>query len=169
MEVRRVRIGEAPAFRALRLQALRDHPADFGSDYETTVTRPLAFFVGQLADNVVMGAFEGGELVGIVGLLFNSNVKERHRAYLWGVYVAPSGRRGAVARPLMAEALRVAFGRVEQVELNVRVGNGPAQALYAGLGFVGCGGLPGVHKVDGVLYDDEMMVLGREEWLSTGT
>ncbi len=159
-EFRRVGVAEAPAFRALRLEALRDYPADFGSDYETVLTRPLSFFVSQLADNRVMGAYVGGELVGIVGLQFSENVKERHRAYVWGVYAKGRG----VARGLLAAALEVAFGLVSQVELNVRVGNVAAEALYRGAGFVACGGIPGVHWVDGVLYDDRIMMLDRDGW-----
>jgi ribosomal protein S18 acetylase RimI-like enzyme len=160
---RRVEAGDAAAFRALRLEALRDHPADFGSDWETERELPLAHFAGQLEGNHVMGAFEDGALLGIVGILFHSKVKERHRAYLWGVYVGPLGRGRGVAGPLLDAALAVAFGRVMQVELNVRTGNAPAEALYRSRGFVACGGIPGIHLVDGVLYDDTMMTKRRND------
>ena len=59
-------------------------------------------------------------------------------------------------------ALEVAFGRVRQVELNVRVGNTAAEALYRAVGFEACGGIPGIHCIDGVMYDDTMMVLTKE-------
>ena len=61
-------------------------------------------------------------------------------------------------------ALAVAFERVRQVELNVRVGNAAAERLYRGAGFEACGGIPGIHCVDGVLYDDTLMVLTRERF-----
>jgi ribosomal protein S18 acetylase RimI-like enzyme len=153
---------EAEAFRALRLEALHDHPADFGSDWESEREQPLAHFAAQLADNHVMGAFVGGELAGLVCLLFYPKLKERHRAYIWGVYVGPRGRGRGVAGPLLDAALAVAFERVSQVELNVRVGNTAAERLYLSRGFVACGGIPGIHLVDGVLYDDTLMVLRRE-------
>lgn len=160
IEYRRVGIAEAPAFRALRLVALRDHPADFGSDYATMAARPLSVFVEQLADSHVMGAYVDGVLAGIAGVQFHGNVKERHRGYIWGVYAKGRG----VARGMLVAALTVAFARVSQVELGVRVGNEAAEALYRGLGFVACGGLPGVHLVEGVLYDDRAMVLDRAGW-----
>ena len=162
MDIRRVRVAEAPAFQALRLKALAEYPADFGSDHATAAGRPLSFFVSALIDNHVMGAFDSGALVGIVGIQFLQNIKERHRAYIFGVYARGRG----VARPLMLAALREAFTRVTQVELNVRVGNTAAERLYQGLGFVTCGGIPGIHQVDGVLYDDSTMVLTRARYLA---
>ncbi len=150
MEIRRLGLGDAPAFRAIRLRALRDHPADFGSDFREEAGKPLSHFVGQIADNHIMGAWEGRALVGIIALEFKSKAKERHRAFLWGVYVAPDGRgRG------------VALGRVEQVELGVRAGNGAAEALYRSRGFVEYGREPATYVVEGVAWDSLLMARRR--------
>lgn len=158
MEIRRLSLGDAPAFRALRLRALADHPADFGSDFGEEAAKPLSHFVGQIADNHIMGAWLGGALAGIVALEFNSKAKEAHRAFLWGVYVAPEGRGRGVAPALLDAALAVALARVEQVELGVRAGNAAAEALYRSRGFVEYGREPATYMVDGVAWDSLLMV-----------
>lgn len=160
MEIRQLTPGDAPAFRALRLRALREHPADFGSDFAEESRKPLSHFVCQIADNHIMGAFDGGALVGIIALEFKSKVKEAHRAFLWGVYVAPEGR-GKVAGPLLDAALAVALARVRQVELGVRAGNARAEALYRSRGFVEYGREPETYVVDGVAWDSLLMARRR--------
>ena len=97
MELRKLGLADAPEFRAIRLAALRDHPVDFGSEFAIEAALPLAHFVVQLADNHVTGAFLDGQLVGIIALEFRSRAKERHRAFLWGVYVRPQARGRGVA------------------------------------------------------------------------
>ena len=161
MELRKLGLADAPEFRAIRLAALRDHPVDFGSEFAIEAALPLAHFVVQLADNHVTGAFLDGQLVGIIALEFRSRAKERHRAFLWGVYVRPQARGRGVAAPLLDAALAAAFGVVEQVELGVRVGNAAAEALYQSRGFMRYGIERNTYRVDGVTYDDALMVVFR--------
>lgn len=156
-EIRRLTAADAVAFRALRLEALARHPADFGSDHDEQAALPLAHFVAQLLDNHVMGGFVGGALEGIVALEFRTMPKVRHRAFLWGVYVRARGLAG----PLLDAALAVAFARCEQVELGVRIGNPAAERLYASRGFTRYGIEPRSHRVNGIDHDDALMVAYR--------
>jgi ribosomal protein S18 acetylase RimI-like enzyme len=158
MEIRRLTAADAQAFRAVRLEALAAHPADFGSDAATERTRPLSHFVVQLLDNHVMGAFVDGEPMGIMALEFRGQAKTRHRAFLWGVYVRPGARGQGVAPALLDATLAVAFAGAEQVELGVRIGNAAAERLYASRGFVRYGVEHACHRVDGVDHDDALMV-----------
>lgn len=155
--IRRLTAADAPAFRALRLEALRAYPADFGSDAAEQETLPLAHFIAQLLDNHVMGAFADGRLAGIMALEFRAAPKTRHRAFLWGVYVPARGLAG----PLLDATLAVAFARAEQVELGVRIGNPAAERLYASRGFVRYGIEPRSHRVDGMDHDDALMAARR--------
>jgi RimJ/RimL family protein N-acetyltransferase len=156
-ELRRLTAADAVAFRALRLEALRTYPADFGSDHAGQAALPLAAFVVQLLDNHVMGGFIGGGLEGIMALQFHAAPKTRHRAFLWGVYVRARGLAG----PLLDATLAAAFARAEQVELGVRIGNPAAERLYASRGFVRYGIEPRSHRVDGADHDDALMVARR--------
>src|SRR5687768_3904383 len=85
---------DAEDFRTLRLRALRDVPMAYASSYEEWVTRPIESIKQRLRnedespDNFVMAAFRG-EMVGMVGLLRHREIKLRHKALIWGVYVAP--------------------------------------------------------------------------------
>jgi RimJ/RimL family protein N-acetyltransferase len=157
IEIRRLTAADAPAFRALRLEALQAYPADFGSEFEEQARLPVAYFVAQLLDNHVMGAFAEGQLMGIMALEFRSAAKTRHRAFLWGVYVRTRG----VAPALLDATLAVGFEAAEQIELGVRVGNPAAERLYASRGFVRYGIEPRSHRVGRVDHDDALMVAYR--------
>ncbi len=161
MTIRRLTLADAPEFRTLRLRALHDHPADFGSDHASEAAKPLSHFITQLADNHVMGAFLDGTLAGIIALEFKTKPKEAHRAFLWGVYVAPQARGRGVAAPLLDAAIAVAIARATQVELGVRAGNTPAEALYRSRGFTEYGREPNTYIVDGAPCDSLLMVRHR--------
>ncbi len=160
-DIRALGPADAAAFRENRLDALRDHPMDFGSTHATEALQPLAHFTAQLADNLVLGAFAGDALLGVAALLFRDKAKERHRAYLWGVHVRADARGGGVAAALIDAALAAGFARVEQIELSVRVGNAAAEALYRSRGFVPYGTERHSYKVGDAYGDNLLMVCWR--------
>ena len=167
MEIRRLTAADAPAFRAIRLEALAAHPADFGSDHADEAARPLAHFVAQLLDNHVLGLFRDGALAGIAAIEFHAKAKERHRAFLWGVYVRPAARGTGAAEALLRAAMEAAFARAVQIELGVRAGNAAAEGLYRRLGFTRYGVQPRINCVDGVFHDEALMVAAKLEGKET--
>jgi ribosomal protein S18 acetylase RimI-like enzyme len=129
-------------FREIRLRALQTDPTAFGSDYE----RELAFnddaWQGRLAGfaghpGAVFAAVStatptgtdepAGAPVGIVGV----GMPERTDAAIWGMWVAPEGRRRGVAAQLLdtAESWAVQSG-AQTATLWVHRANDRAQALY---------------------------------------
>ena len=153
--------GDAAAYQALRLHGLRESPAAFGSTYESEVDTPpeqIAERLARGAENVIFGAFDDdGRLVGLAGL----GRQTRHRAGVWGMYVAPEARARGVGRALM-EAL-IAHARtlpgLERLTLGVEAGNEAARALYHSFGFVTYGTEPQAYKLDGEYWDSELMSL----------
>lgn len=131
---------DAAAFTTLRLRGLRECPEAFASSYEEEVDTPLAQTQSRLQpspDSAIIGAFENSLLVGVVGLQRERMVKLSHKAFMWGVYVAPEARGRAVGMKLLRFALEYAALQlhVRQVNLGVNTTNTAALALYKKLGF----------------------------------
>ncbi len=161
--VRQLAPTDAPAFQSLRLRGLRECPTAFASSYEEEcdVALPtIADRLGPRDDRAIFGALQGQVLVGLVGLKREDLRKLSHKAYIWGMYVAPSSRRQGVGRRLVAEALTFARSelRVRQVSLGVNAENNAAMALYEHMGFKPFGREPSFMLVDGIAQDEIQMV-----------
>lgn len=163
MIIRRLSPADAPAFRRLRLQALRESPTAFGSSYGEEARRPLAAFQKRLerrADNWVFGSLQGEQLLGVVRLVREPGRKERHKATIYGLYVAPSARRRGIARRLLTRAIATA-GRLEglrQIRIGVVTANAAATGLYVKAGFVEYGREADALLVAGRFHAESLMV-----------
>jgi ribosomal protein S18 acetylase RimI-like enzyme len=152
MRIHRLAAADVPAYRALRLRALRDHPEAFTSSHEEDADQPPQAVAERLASPgfAAWGAFEGAHLYGVVGLERERRAKNRHKATVVGMYVAPELARQGVGRALL-QAL-VAHARaagVESLVLTVTEGNAAAQALYTAAGFRSFGIEPDAIRTDG--------------------
>lgn len=132
--------GDAEAFQRLRLDALQERPAAFGSSYGEERDRPLEQVAERLGakESRAFGAFDGdGQLVGTAGLYREQREKSRHKAVIWGMYVVPGSRRQGVGRALLEAALSQARGLEElrRVNLAVVASNVAARSLYEWCGF----------------------------------
>lgn len=79
-EIRPLRPDEAEQYRAIRLEALRAHPAAFSASAEQEEELPLAWFADRLVDTVVFGGSRGGLLLGTAGFRGFSGLKLAHKA-----------------------------------------------------------------------------------------
>ena len=161
--VRRLTHADLPAFRAVRLTALRQHPEAFGSSYEEESVLDLAGFarlVPETQPDAVFGGFAGTDLAGTAGLVVHPRLKQRHKGHVVGVYVAPEHRQSGLARQLM-QAIIAAGQQADLALLHLAVtrGNEAARRLYLGLGFQIYGVERRALRVDGVWYDEELMML----------
>jgi ribosomal protein S18 acetylase RimI-like enzyme len=134
---------DASAYRALMLQAYAQHPQAFTSSVEERAVLPLIWWEQRLSEasraaDVVFGVRDGDQLVAVVGLSFDAHEKARHKATLFGMYVAPDARQHGLGAALVQRALACARSRagVQLVQLTVTEGNHSAQALYQRHGFV---------------------------------
>jgi ribosomal protein S18 acetylase RimI-like enzyme len=160
MTIRRLAASDAESYQVLRLQALRESPNSFSSSYEEERETPPAAMAKFLTDHVVLGAFAGGDLVGIIGVGRESMRNTRHKGFIRAMYVAPAQRGRGIAKRLMSEALAIlqSLDGVRQVTLAVTAGNSAALALYESMGFVLFGREPDALLIDGVFYEDIHMV-----------
>lgn len=158
VQIRQLTQADLEDFRAIRLAALQDAPTAFGSVHAVESARPLSAFAERLAGSRVFGAHAGGEIVGMVGLARETGLKDRHKGFLWGMYVQPAWRRHGVAAALMDALLAAAADEVEQVLLSVVQGNRAALAFYERHGFVAYGVEPRALKESGSYADEVLMV-----------
>ncbi|MBE7367441.1 GNAT family N-acetyltransferase [Ramlibacter pallidus] len=160
MLIRMLGPADATLYRALRLRALREHPDAFTSSYEDDRQQPVEAAAQRLATHAFWGAYQHAELYGFVGLEREHRPKNRHKATVVGMYVAPEVGGQGVARKLL-EAL-VAHARLNGLEslvLTVTEGNAHAQRLYASAGFRSFGVEPDAIRVAGRPYAKNHMHL----------
>jgi len=156
--IRRLSAAMRRDYRDIRLEALQRMPEAFGSTHEAEAERPIEAFEQRLASSVVCGAYRGEEIVGMAGLARCSGPKERHKAFLWGMYVRADARGQGVGKALVEAIIVEAPNEVEQINLTVVQENMAARALYEQCGFAPYGVEPRALKV-GDRYHDEMLMV----------
>lgn len=153
MSIRRLTSDDAPAYRELRLRALREHPHAFTSDWEEASTRPPEESRQRLASVWVpfWGAFdEGGALAGMVGLECASRAKEQHKGTVVAMYVSREAAGRGIGRELLqALVLHARTIGLTDLMLTVTEGNSSAIRLYREAGFAAFGTEPRAIVVQG--------------------
>ena len=156
--IRPLHPSDLEAFAALRRQALLEAPLAFVASPEGD------FAVSQFREEpdwIVFGAFVAEELVGNAGLMRERHAKARHRVQLWGMYVAPSHRRGGLGRLLVDTCIAhaLALDGVTQIALGVTDAAAEARRLYERAGFRAWGTQPDALRHGGTGVAEHHMLL----------
>ncbi|MFM0732995.1 GNAT family protein [Paraburkholderia sediminicola] len=166
--VRQLGPADRDAYFQLRLRGLKAHPESFGQSYEEAVARGApqhdTMLQGARAaeGDFLLGAYASADtpLIGVVGLLRNQRDRERHKAAVIGMYVAPEAAGRGVGRALLNELLARAaqIEDLRQIQLMVSSQNEAARRLYESVGFRKYGCEVGSLNVGGVFHDADLMV-----------
>ncbi len=154
-------------YRALRLQALKDHPTAFGADYEENLQHPKEQWTKRVStEDEREGLFfaeHEGRLIGMTGIFREQGAKARHTAQVWGVYVDPDWRGFRIADRLIEECLAWARRKgVTIAVLGVSTDNDPAIRCYERCGFVKTGTWPKAIRYKGQYVDEYLMACSLE-------
>jgi ribosomal protein S18 acetylase RimI-like enzyme len=167
MIIRMLTEANAQVYRDIRLRMLKEVPAAYTASYEEFSQRPLASTIERLRnennqpDNFILGAFEGEQLLGTVGLWRETGAKTRHKASIWGMYVAAEARGRGIGKALLHEAIARAraLPDLDCLHLGVVVTQKAARQLYMSSGFVVYGREPRAVKIGDEYLDEELMTL----------
>jgi RimJ/RimL family protein N-acetyltransferase len=157
--IRRLEKADAPRFRELRLEALRNHPAAYATTYAESKDRALSSFEDMLANLAMFGGFADGDLVACAGLAPMPGGNCAHRSAVIAVYVAPAHRGRGLAEGLLGAIECEARDRgLAQIELKVAADNAPARAVYRRCGFDEVAVEPRAFLVNGTYLDQIAMI-----------
>ena len=169
LKVRSLALADADTLVDLRKEALETAPLAFGASLQDDKALSPEFLRTSLADpqtSVVVGLFDGEDLVGMVGVVRGTQVKRRHRAGIWGMYVSPRARGRGAGRRLLETAIEVArsWPGLEQVHLSVTETAVEAWRLYESAGFREWGREPRSVLWEGRYVEEIHLVLDLSEY-----
>jgi ribosomal protein S18 acetylase RimI-like enzyme len=165
VNIRKLTETDAAALWKLRMQALETDPVAFAESPEEHKRTTVKEFASRLRSGgegtFVVGAFDGGELVGMTGFYRDVHMKRQHIGHVWGVFVAPPARGKGVGRAMLNEVIRSAkaLAGLRCVRLMVAVTQQSAQHLYEGAGFRVFGTEPTSLKIGDRFVDENLMTL----------
>ena len=145
------------AYRALRHEALTNHPEAYASSPEGLAQRSDDDLRQMLGEMAFFGVFDK-ELAGMAAVGRSEGERERHRGWLYQVYVAPRLRGSGAAAALIERVAAHASTEMLQLHLSVATHNQPAIRLYQKAGFVIYGTDPRFLHVNGRYVDEHLMV-----------
>jgi RimJ/RimL family protein N-acetyltransferase len=157
-QIRPLTGADAPRYRDIRLEGLKQNPEAFSSSFEREKAMPLSWFEERIVKGNVFGAFAADELVAVAGYWPQEGAKVNHKARFWGMYVRAAVRNSGLGRRLVEAIVNHASGRVEQLLLSVVSENEAARRLYQQLGFSEYGREMKALKLGGRYLDEVLML-----------
>jgi len=112
MKISRLTQKDYNQFYALRLESLETCPEEFATDADAwknasreTINK-LLVNSEERQDALILGAREGENLVGLVGINRNLRPTVSHKSTLWGLYVTSAHRRQGIGGALLDEVVK---------------------------------------------------------------
>ncbi len=137
LTIRRLSPGDAEAFLALRLRGVLEAPLKFRTAPADVEREGLVDWLARLGsdDDRVVGVFDNKQLIGIGGIARDARIKLRHKALLFGMFVAPEAAGRGIGRAIVEALIAEAHGFVSSLHLTLMADNDRARALYERCGF----------------------------------
>jgi RimJ/RimL family protein N-acetyltransferase len=170
VDIRRLIETDAGAWQRIRMKMLRDHPANFGMTSEEEAAIPLELIERRFRqdkgskERFILGAFDGGELVGVVGFDRQPGEKRRHIGVMWGIYVDQDHRGRGLGKQLIDRVLDEARSTpgLSHIRVTTNANNEDAKTLYSSCGFTSWGVEPKALNINDELIAEEHYALDLE-------
>jgi ribosomal protein S18 acetylase RimI-like enzyme len=165
--IRPIRTDDLDAFRAMRIEAVRDYPLAFTADLAETQGRPDEWWIDLVARNagdgssvIMVADAGGGRLAGMTGVWTPTAPKLAHAGGVWGVYVRPDFRGRGVGERLLRACIEWARTKeLVTLKLSVAAANEVARRCYERVGFTAYGVEPLAIRWEGEFHDEIHMIL----------
>jgi len=128
-------------FIRLRMGAVQESPFAFGASPDIQINRRQTRkdLAAKNEENFILGHWPSPDLspVGMVGFIRETSRKQRHKGWIWGMYVEPDFRGTGIGRALMEACIQRArqLAGLERIILSVTDQSPAADQLYLSLGF----------------------------------
>ncbi len=123
-------------YKKLRLEALKNNPEAFGSDYSDSLKYPISHWKKGLVDSEkglsgkLFFCEHYGKLVGLIGLVFFEGKKLHHRAKMVAFYVSPGFRGKGIGDSLIKHALNYLKKLKHITKIESAVNDGRVESLH---------------------------------------
>ncbi|MCD5003187.1 GNAT family N-acetyltransferase [Enterococcus saccharolyticus] len=156
---RKLQLTDLDAFIQLRLQALKDTPEAFASNYQREKNFPKEVFIERLQatdTQFTIGGFDNERLVAVAAFIRNNYPRTNHKGLIVAVYCDPDFRGTTIATDVLVKLITEAQQLENLAVLNLSVisTNVRARKFYQKLGFKKYGTEPKA-LFDGEKYLDE--------------
>ncbi len=167
IEYRKIRPEETEAYRAIRLESLKEYPNSFGSVYAQQVDKPKLGLQPQIEERnperFIVGAFDQNKLIGLCGFVRLADMRCRHRGEIIQMYVKNEYQGKNIGFQLLQATIEKAFllAGLEQIELGVMTHVPSACRLYEKSGFVEMGVQKNYLRQGDFVSDHRLMILNK--------
>jgi RimJ/RimL family protein N-acetyltransferase len=134
--IRPLDVSDADAYRRVWMKGVVESPQYFRIAAEDIGVESLP--TRHVADDFTLGAFAHDRLIGVVSLRREPQIKLRHKALVFRMFVDPDHAGAGIGRALMSRLIDDVHKRtdIRQIHLTVLATNERAMRLYQSLDFV---------------------------------
>ncbi|MFM2577488.1 N-acetyltransferase family protein [Vibrio fortis] len=162
MEYRKLEASDWEQYKELRLLSLVQSSESFENSFEDESKLSNEQWIARVKATqsaFIIGAFDGGVLIGIAGFAQALKEKIKHKSYLWGLFVKQEYRGKHIANDMLSKLVHIASENtnISQIQLTVASENDAAISLYKKLGFQKYGTEVDALRINGKSYDEILM------------
>ena len=131
--IRQLETADSKQYYKIRLLGLELHPEAFGTGAEdwskVTDEQIISLLQSSNRDDFILGNFENGELVGVIGLKREKKNSVKHKGTVWGLIVLPEFRNKGLGAKLVTALIEKASAHEELKFIRAVVTNTPANSI----------------------------------------